>query len=60
MDHSVIMKLYALKQSNPDDPFLKNAVAYLYDTAKAAAGLIEDPRTLVNRNYEILQKALES
>lgn len=59
MNHPITKKLFELKKNNSDDPFLQHAVEHLYDTAKAAAGLIEDPRTLVNRNYEILQKALE-
>lgn len=59
INHPIVKKLYELKKSNSDDPFLKEAVEHLYDTARAAAGLIEDPRTLVDRNYDILLKALD-
>ncbi len=59
MEHPIIKKMYELKQADSENPFLKNAVEHLYDTAKAAAGLVDDPRTMVNRNYDILQKALE-
>lgn len=56
--HPIVIQLERRRQKNPDDPFLKVAVEQIYENAMAIAGVLTDSRTLLNRNYEILQRAL--
>jgi len=57
--HPIMRKLSALRESESEEAFLTTAVEQIYDNALIAAGLLSDPRTMVTRNYEILQKALQ-
>ena len=55
--HPLVRKLFILKESNPD---LGRLVAeQLYENAMINAGLMEDPRSMVGRLNELLEKALE-
>ena len=58
--HPIFVQIARRKQENPDDPFLKLAVEQIYENALAAAGMVQDPRMMVRRNYEILEKALKA
>lgn len=54
--HPLIIKLNSLRVAN--DPFAKVAAAQLFDNALIAAGLSTDPRQIVSRMYDILERAL--
>ncbi|MDK2985478.1 MAG: receptor-associated protein 1 [Clostridia bacterium] len=55
--HSVIKKLNALREKG--DPFAETAARQILDNALISAGLLYDYRDIVNRMYEILDRALE-
>ena len=55
--HPIIRQLSVLSQQ--DDPFAKVAVEQLFDNALIAAGLIVDPRNIVQRMNQILEKAIQ-
>jgi len=50
--HDLIGKLYSLKGSNPD--LARLVTEQIYDNSMIAAGFVEDPRSMVNRIYELL------
>ena len=52
--HSLMQKLHGLKESNPE--LAQLVAAQIFDNSMIAAGFVEDPRTMVNRIYEILGK----
>jgi TNF receptor-associated protein 1 len=55
--HPIVRKLYTLKGTDSD---LARLVAeQIYDNALIAAGLMDDPRSMVNRMNDLLTKALE-
>lgn len=54
--HKLIKNLAALRQK--DEEFAKMAVEQIYDNALIAAGLVVDPRGIVDRMYQILERAL--
>lgn len=58
--HPIMLQLSHLREQNADDAFLKLAVEQIYENALTAAGMMTDPQSMVNRNYEILQRALSS
>lgn len=59
--HPIMIRLNQLKRTRAmDDPLLSLAVETIYHNAMAAAGLVTDPRTLVQTNYELLQHTLAS
>jgi molecular chaperone HtpG len=53
-NHGLIKNLNTLKDSDKD--LAKLVVEQLYDNALVAAGFIEDPRSMVNRVYELLER----
>ncbi|NIP39029.1 MAG: molecular chaperone HtpG [Candidatus Dadabacteria bacterium] len=53
-NHGLIKNLSTLKDSDKD--LAKLVVEQLYDNALIAAGFIEDPRSMVNRTYELLER----
>jgi len=52
--HPLVKNLAALHSSN--DELATLISKQLLDNARMAAGLLEDPTTMVQRNYEILEK----
>lgn len=55
--HTLIKKLSTLQET---DPYLAKLVAeQLYDNAMVTAGLLDDPRSMVSRLNQLLEKALE-
>ncbi len=52
--HSLIKNLASLKGT--DVGLAKMVVAQIFDNAMVAAGFIEDPRSMVNRVYDILER----
>ncbi|MEW6237539.1 MAG: molecular chaperone HtpG [Candidatus Omnitrophota bacterium] len=56
--HHPIMVQLAKRREKGDDEFLKLAAEQIFDNALTAAGLLTDPRPMVNRTYQILEKAL--
>lgn len=53
-NHGLIKNLYSLKDT--DAELAKLVTEQLYDNALVAAGFIEDPRSMVNRVYELLER----
>ena len=51
--HGLVKNLAALSGSNPDTAKLISE--QLLDNARAAAGLLEDPSAMIQRNYKILE-----
>jgi TNF receptor-associated protein 1 len=58
--HPIITQLNQLRSQNENDAFLKTAVEQLFENALIAAGLLPDPRTMVEKNYAVLEKALKN
>lgn len=54
--HELIKRLAALREK--DETFARLAAEQIYDNAIIAAGLMTDPRDMVNRMYRILERAL--
>ncbi|WP_227764633.1 molecular chaperone HtpG [Zhaonella formicivorans] len=55
--HPIIKRLDILRKNN--DPFAKVAAEQIYDNALIAAGLNFDPKGMVNRLNQILERALQ-
>ncbi|XP_072040143.1 heat shock protein 75 kDa, mitochondrial-like [Amphiura filiformis] len=55
--HPIVKKLVALKTSNPE--LAKLVAEQVYDNAMIAAGLLEDPRPMLNRLTTFMEAALE-
>lgn len=53
--HSLIKNLSALREK--DEPFARSIVEQIYDNALIQAGLMTEPRTMVERTYMILERA---
>ncbi|MGC9327632.1 MAG: molecular chaperone HtpG [Candidatus Hinthialibacter sp.] len=58
LKHPILIQLYQLKKQGEGESFLKMIVDHIYDNAMIEAGLMDDPRTMVKRNYELLEKAI--
>jgi TNF receptor-associated protein 1 len=54
--HPLIVRLEDIRQSN--ESLATKVAEQLYDNARIAAGLLEDPRTMLKRLNEILEQAL--
>ncbi|WP_027363993.1 molecular chaperone HtpG [Desulfotruncus alcoholivorax] len=54
--HKIIIGLDLLRQK--DEEFARLAAEQIYDNALAAAGLVVDPRAMVDRMYRILERAI--
>jgi molecular chaperone HtpG len=52
--HSLIKGLNALREK--DEPFARSVVEQIYDNTMIQAGLVVDPRTMVERTYSLLEK----
>ena len=52
--HALMQKLHALKEGNPD--MAKLVAEQIYDNSMIAAGFVEDPRSMVKRIYDLLEK----
>jgi len=55
--HSLMINLNQQRESNPD--LAKLIAQQAFDNSLIAAGLLEDPREMVTRTYEILSRASE-
>ncbi|XP_072170714.1 heat shock protein 75 kDa, mitochondrial-like [Diadema setosum] len=55
--HPIVKKLYNLKTSDPD--LAKMLAEQIYDNGMIAAGLVEDPRPMLNRLHAFMEKSLE-
>jgi len=58
--HPIIITLKKLRDGDADKGFLQSCVRQIYDNALAEAGLLEDPRNMVERVYTIMERALEA
>ena len=54
--HELIKGLAELREK--DETFARLAAEQIYDNALISAGLLEDPRNMVNRMYSILERAI--
>ncbi|XP_077984863.1 heat shock protein 75 kDa, mitochondrial-like [Glandiceps talaboti] len=54
--HPIIKKLYELKTSDP--PLARLVAEQVYDNAMMAAGLMEDPRSMLGRLNELMTRSL--
>ena len=55
--HPLIRKLDDMRKQ--DEGFAKIIGEQIFDTAMIAAGLLSEPRNMVDRVYRILEKAME-
>jgi molecular chaperone HtpG len=53
--HSLIKQLSLLRGT--DESFAKNIIEQIFDNALIQAGLMVDPRKMVERSYKILERA---
>ncbi|MCD6308190.1 MAG: molecular chaperone HtpG [Candidatus Latescibacteria bacterium] len=58
--HPLIVTLKKLRDGKADKGFLQTCVRQVYDNALAEAGLLDDPRHMVDRVYGIMERALET
>ncbi len=56
--HSILRKMNELRTANKDDELAREAAGMLYDNAQISAGMVVDPKVLVDRATRILEKAL--
>ncbi len=56
--HPIITRLKKLREGKTDKGFLQSCVQQIFDNALAEAGLMEDPRPMVERVYDIMDRAL--
>ncbi|KAK3099368.1 hypothetical protein FSP39_003349 [Pinctada imbricata] len=56
-NHNLIHKLSSLKDDNPE--LAKLVAEQLYDNAMVNAGLMDDPRIMIGKMNELLERALE-
>jgi len=56
--HALIKGLAALKKK--DEPFARTVVEQIYDNAMIQAGLMIEPRNMVERTYKILARAVDA
>ncbi|MFC1651145.1 hypothetical protein ACFL2X_06200 [Candidatus Latescibacterota bacterium] len=56
--HPLIKKIKELRAGKTDKAFLQSCVEQIYDNALTEAGLMENPRTMIERIYEIMDRAL--
>ncbi|MFB3788046.1 MAG: molecular chaperone HtpG [bacterium] len=59
-DHPILVHLARRLAREKDSELLKLAVEQLYDNALAGAGMMKDPRAMVQRNYAVLERALKT
>ncbi|NDV61975.1 molecular chaperone HtpG [Puniceicoccales bacterium CK1056] len=52
--HALMQKLHGLKEGNPEIATL--VAEQIYDNSMIAAGFVEDPRSMVKRIYDLLEK----
>ena len=57
-DHPLIRQLSLLRGT--DEDFAKSVIEQIFDNALIQAGLMVDPRKMVERNYRILERATKS
>ncbi|MFC1541696.1 molecular chaperone HtpG [Candidatus Latescibacterota bacterium] len=57
--HPLIKKIKELRAGKTDKGFLLSCVEQVYDNALTEAGLMENPRTMIERIYEIMDRALK-
>ncbi len=57
--HPLIVRLEKLRESQADPAFLQTLVRQVYDNALSEAGLLEDPSSMVERMYTIMERALD-
>jgi len=58
--HPIIVTLKKLRDGDADRGFLQSCVRQIYDNALAEAGLLDDPKSMVDRVYAIMERALEA
>ncbi len=56
--HGLVKNLSALRERNPD--LAKLVAEQLFDNALLAGGLLEDPRPLIQRSYDLLERVSQS
>jgi len=57
--HPIIISLFSAMKANPENEVNKLIAEQLFDNALVAAGLIDDPRMMLNRLNEILVATLK-
>ena len=54
--HPILVRLEAIRQK--DEPLAKDVTEQVYDNARVAAGILEDPRAMLGRLNQLLEKVL--
>ncbi len=57
-NHPILARMNELRTADKDNELAKEAAWMLHDNAMISAGLMSDPKTLVQRSTKILEKAL--
>ncbi|KAG0303257.1 TNF receptor-associated protein 1, mitochondrial [Dissophora globulifera] len=58
VNHPIIQKVWAVKSENPE--FAKQIAEQIYDNALIAAGVLDDPRSMLKRLNTIMEASLSS
>ena len=58
--HPIIAGINRLRIRDENDEFAKLAVEQMYENTLISAGLMTDPQSLVEKNFKILEKAVEN
>jgi molecular chaperone HtpG len=58
--HPLIVQIEKLREGKADKGFLQECVRQIYDNALSEAGLLEDPRNMVERVYALMERALRA
>jgi len=58
--HPIIASLARLRDGTTDKAFLQSCVEQIFDNALAESGIIEDPRTMIERINRLMERALTS
>ncbi|MFM7819060.1 MAG: molecular chaperone HtpG, partial [Verrucomicrobiota bacterium] len=54
--HPILVRLEAIRQK--DEPLAKDVTDQVFDNARVAAGILEDPRAMLGRLNQLLEKVL--
>jgi len=57
--HPLILMIKKLRDGKTDKGFLQSCMEQIYDNALTEAGLMDNPRAMVDRIYKIMERALE-
>jgi molecular chaperone HtpG len=55
--HKIVRSLIKIFKSNDNDPIIKDAAEYLFETSLLMDGFLKDPYELISKSYKFLEMA---